>query len=405
MGSIWHNASAMPVRKRKKRISRHVLQLVCSILIAAVFYLLFSQGSSSVPAEQRAIRPHGTAEANQTAARGPALLRRIWNALDRLHRDDGRPPPSSPHEEEKIRVYFAPCDPYDAEGIDNALKTFVESARESIWCAAYDLEHPELADVLIAQHARGMDVRIVSDSQYEQRDAVRQCIGAGIPVVFDRRGAFMHNKFCVVDGRRVWTGSTNFTQNGMYRNNNNSLVVDSERLAANYETEFLEMFRDKRFGRRSPRNTPFPEVMVNSARILCYFAPEDGVLEKVLDEIRKAESAVDVMAFAFTSEDIALALVDRIGSGVRVRAIFEQRNAAAPSSRDEFLARHGAEVYLDANPYSMHHKVMILDRITVITGSYNFTASAEKDNDENVLIIRSASVAALYGQEFERLMN
>lgn len=56
---------------------------------------------------------------------------------------------------------------------------------------------------MILQHQKGYRWRIVSDSNYEDRAAIQSCIRAGIPVVFDKREAFMHNKFCVVDDSLV----------------------------------------------------------------------------------------------------------------------------------------------------------------------------------------------------------
>jgi phosphatidylserine/phosphatidylglycerophosphate/cardiolipin synthase-like enzyme len=63
----------------------------------------------------------------------------------------------------------------------------------------------------------------------------------------------------------------------------------------------------------------------------------------------------------------------------------------------------GLDVRLDGNPGLMHHKVIILDRSIVIAGSYNFSASAEERNDENVVIIYNPDVAAQYLAEFQRV--
>jgi phosphatidylserine/phosphatidylglycerophosphate/cardiolipin synthase-like enzyme len=244
----------------------------------------------------------------------------------------------------------------------------------------------------------------VSDSDYANRDAVRSCIAAGIPVVFDEREAFMHNKFCVVDEARVWTGSTNISENEMYRNNNNAVLIASSKLAGDFGSEFEEMFVSKKFGKSSPRKTPFPEVAIDGTRVECYFAPEDHVLREIMDEVAGAIEAIDIMAFAFTSTDLAKAVVKRIEHGVAVRGLFDTRGAGSEYSRDDYLAEHGARVFLDQNPYTMHNKVIIIDSDTVITGSYNFTQSAETKNDENALIIHSPAIAGRYRAEFESLL-
>jgi len=248
-------------------------------------------------------------------------------------------------------------------------------------------------------------VRLVSDSNYEDREAIQSCIRAGIPVVFDNREAFMHNKFCVVDGRCVWTGSANLTENDLYRNNNNALMIDSPELAQDYAAEFSEMFVKKKFGGRSPENTPYPIVNVAGIAIECYFSPEDHPQKAIIREIRESRTRIDFLAFSFTSKPIAEAMADQIKNGVRVRGVVEARNASSESCMDEYLRTHGAEVHPDANDYNMHDKVMILDGETVITGSYNFSKSAEKKNDENVLIIHDAGIAETYTREFESLFK
>ncbi len=305
---------------------------------------------------------------------------------------------------DRIQVYFAPCEALHPMGIDDRLTGFMKGAKQSIDCAFYDLQLAEAAETLIAKHRAGVPVRLVTDSHYEGRKALLACIEAGIPVTFDKRSPFMHNKFCIVDGQAVWTGSMNVTHNGAYRNDNNALLIASPELAANYASEFLEMFDKKKFGGRSPQNTPLPVVQLDGVTIECYFAPEDGVEREILEEIAEADTGIDFMAFSFTSKPIAEAMAARIQQGVSVRGVFEKRGAGSKYSRDDYLADQGAQVYLDQNKYTMHHKVIIIDGKTVITGSYNFSQSAEKKNDENVLILHSSDIARQYAHEFERLI-
>ncbi|NIA13287.1 MAG: phospholipase [Nitrospiraceae bacterium] len=304
-----------------------------------------------------------------------------------------------------IRVYFAPCAPVHPFGIDDALFKMLKGATRSIHAAFFELQLNAAADLLIGQHERGLEVQLVSDSNYEDRPAIQACIRAGIPVVFDERSAFMHNKFCVVDGESVWTGSTNITKNGMYRNDNNAVLIRSRHLAENFTSEFAEMFGQRKFGRRSPRKTRYPRLTVGDVPVECYFAPEDNVRSEIIDEIRDANDTIDFMAFAFTSEDIAKAMAARIKDGVRVRGLFEARQAGSKYSRDDFLAKRGARIQEDHNAYTMHNKVIIVDDETVITGSYNFSQSAETKNDENVVIIHSPSIAKRYRKQFESLLN
>jgi len=303
-----------------------------------------------------------------------------------------------------IRVYFAPSQPLNPFGIDHAFLRLLERAEHAICAAFYELQFERAAEVLIAKHEAGVRVAIVSDSDYRDRDAVQACIRAGIRVVFDERSAYMHNKFCVVDDAHVWTGSTNVSQNGLFKNNNNAVLIASEQLAADYTTEFDEMFQRGRFGKGGPDETPFPRLVVDETNVECYFAPEDHVRREIIDEIEAAEATIDFMAFSFTSSEIAKAMADRIQDGVVVRGLFEKSQAGSKHSQDEWLAQRGARVGLDTNPHTMHHKVIIIDTETVITGSYNFSQAAETRNDENVLIIHAPDVAQKYRDEFESLL-
>jgi len=309
------------------------------------------------------------------------------------------------HVSENVDVYFAPASRVDTNGIDDQLIAFLQSADSSILCAFYELAWMDAARVLVDKHRAGLTVKVVSDSDYQEREAIQACVEAGIPVVFDERGAFMHDKFCIVDGKRVWTGSTNITENGLFRNDNNAIVVASPELASNFTAEFSEMFADQQFGPRSPRGVTYPVVVVDGITFETYFAPEDNVRRELLAEIEDADRTIDFMAFSFTSDDLAEAMAKRIAKGVTVRGIFESRNAGSRYTDDDFLARQGAQVRLDQNPYTMHNKVIIIDTETVVTGSYNFSNNAEHDNDENVLIIHSPAVAERYVRRFEALFR
>lgn len=302
-----------------------------------------------------------------------------------------------------ISIYFAPSNSLNPLSLDRRLKQFLSSAKKSLYCAFYEFEWQEAAEILVKQHQAGVDVRIVSDADYKDRPAIQTCIKAGIPVIFDEREPFMHNKFCVADGERVWTGSTNVTENCLFRNNNNSLWLESAELADDYTTEFGELFA-KKFGGRSPRNTPHPIVTIDGYTLECYFAPEDDVEEQIVSEIRTAQRGIDVMAFSFTSKPIAEAMAKRIKDGVTVRSLFDDRAMGAEASRDDYLASQGARVFKDANRYAMHDKIIIIDGETVVTGSYNFTASANAKNDENALILHDPEAARIYTREFERLI-
>jgi len=316
-----------------------------------------------------------------------------------------------------VRVYFTnprypDDDAYHHGGLDEELAAVIEQAESSVDVAAYDLDLERVTDALIAAHRDNVQVRVVVESDNADEEAVADLWQAGIPLVEDEReSGLMHDKFLVIDGQWVWTGSWNLTESGTYRNNNNAVLIASTALAENYTAEFEEMFAGQ-FGPTSPANTPNPRVIITvktnegqerQVEVENYFAPEDEVAAQIIAEIEAAQSRIRFLAYSFTSDEAADAILERAREGVVVQGVMESRNAKREHSQYEWLQATVHDVLLDGNPYIMHHKVIIIDDATVILGSYNFTGSAEKSNDENVLIIHDPEVAALFVAEFGRV--
>ncbi len=215
----------------------------------------------------------------------------------------------------------------------------------------------------------------------------------------------MHNKFMVIDRTDVWTGSMNFTQAGTYADRNNLIKIRSPRLAENYEAEFNEMFNDDIFGPDiGPTTTPHPHVIVGGTPLDVYFSPDDHPQTALLTLLNNAQSSIDFLAYSFTSDPLSEAIRERAKNGVQVRGVMDdgQMRSNSGTEYDRFRAA-GVDVRLDAEKGLMHHKVLIIDGETVVMGSYNFTASAENNNDENVLVIHSPEIAAQFLKEFARV--
>lgn len=309
---------------------------------------------------------------------------------------------------EHIEVFFTtPRYPdtasYHYGGLDEKLAAAIDAAEKRVDVAAYDLDLARVTDALVRAHQRGISVRVVTDSDYADELGPQRLRKAKVPLVMDDRDPYMHDKFVVIDGHQVWTGSWNLTDNGTYRNNNNVVVVDSKALAKNYTTEFEEMFVDHQFGSTSPDVIPNPDVKLDGAQLETIFESEGNARARIVELIEGAKSSVDFMAFVLTDDAIAKAIVAQHRAGINVRGVVEDRNTTSTGSNYKSMRRAGVDVLTDGNPYIMHHKVIIIDEAIVITGSYNFTNSAANYNDENVLIIHSPKVAAMFMDEFERV--
>lgn len=269
----------------------------------------------------------------------------------------------------------------------------------SIQCAFYDSDLENLTTTLLEKNA---DVLIFEENDKEAPPSWTRVKSSGL----------MHNKFCVLDAEtnnaRIITGSMNPTYNGAYRNDNNLAFITSQTLARNYLEEWQELKT-----RPGQYRTDTTEIILDigdrNISIENYFCPEDHCEEKVLEELAQAQDSIYFMTFTFTSDPIGELILQKHASGVDVQGIFEKRQGDRYSEYTKLLEA-GAEVYKDGNPYTMHHKVFIIDpnnkeRATVITGSYNPTASANTKNDENILVIHDQAITQGYLAEFARVKS
>lgn len=295
------------------------------------------------------------------------------------------------------------------DGIDHHLVAFIDGARQQLDVAVYDFDLANVADALVRARDRGVTVRMVTDADTVNNEnraiqaAFTRLRQGGIPIVTDNRGAIMHHKFVVRDREAVWTGSYNFTTNDTFRHNNHAIVIFSPRVAENYEAEFEKMFSRRQFGPSKPAGVPNPRVIVDGATIETLFAPQDKVAERIVARVREARSSIIFMAFQFTSDPIGDAMIERARSGVKVAGVVERTGSETQFAEFRKLQAAGIEVYQDGNPYIMHHKVIVIDGRIVLLGSYNFSENADRNNDENLLIIEDTGLAQRFLEEFDRV--
>lgn len=291
-------------------------------------------------------------------------------------------------------------------GPDAPLVDSIDRSRLSVEMAVDTLNLWSVRDALIDAHQRGVVIRVVVDSDNHDNAEIQELEEAGIPVSEDGRDGYMHDKFVIIDRAEIWTGSMNFTLNGAYRSDNNLIRIRSPELAQAYLREFEEMFVDGLFGQGSDRDLTNPAITIHGSRLEVYFAPEDDVAKRLIDLIREARASIYFLAYAFTDDDLATALVDASARGVEVIGVMDAAQARSNAGSDyEFFIKNGMDVHLDDRPGSMHHKVLIVDERILVTGSYNFSNNARTRNDENTLIIYHKDIAEIYLKEFRRILS
>lgn len=132
-----------------------------------------------------------------------------------------------------------------------------------------------------------------------------------------------------------------------------------------------------------------------------YFSPKGGCTDAIVREIRSAKSTLAIQAYTFTSSAIADAVAAARARGVEVVVVLDASNETDRDSKATFLMSHGIRLLVDRQHNIAHNKVMVIDGTTVITGSFNFTRSAEIDNAENLLVIHRPELAQEYLKNVE----
>ncbi len=307
-----------------------------------------------------------------------------------------------------IEIYFTnPSSSLSAQetgGVDQFLANAIDSAKLSVDVAIYSLSLNSVRNALLNAHDRGVQVRMVMESDNLERTDPQILKDAGIPILGDRREGLMHNKFIVIDESEVWTGSMNFTDSGTYEDNNVVMRIRSVKIAENFSKEFEEMFNDDLFGDSVLAETPNPSLSVDGIKIETYFSPDDEIQPTLVNIISMANESLYFMAFSFTADEIGDAVRERAREGVTVAGVMDDEQVESNIGTEfDAFRQVGLDVYRDGNAGQMHHKTIVIDESIVITGSYNFTNSAETRNDETLLVIYNEDIAKLFIAEFQRV--
>ena len=272
---------------------------------------------------------------------------------------------TSTSSDDSVSIFFCPED--DCEEL---LASFINSA-DDVSCAFYSLRSEKVAYALANKSAR-----VVLNGDMGKTS--KYLLIANITRLYYSDG-LMHNKFCVADGKYVWTGSYNPRPEPSW---DNVLVISSRHLAQNYLDEFEELWN------RKPSRTKFREVRIGNTIIRNLFCPEDDCLGEVVKELRRADSFVLFAAYTFTSREIAEELSRLQGKSVQINCILEIKTDLL-----ENVSKKSGAGY-------MHNKFLVIDNKTVITGSPNPTNSGFYSNDENILIIHGEAIAESYARYF-----
>lgn len=315
--------------------------------------------------------------------------------------------------------------------LDDMLISYINACQNSLDIAIYNSYSPSsttgIAGAINTAYNRGVRVRVIYDGSTGSQ--MIPLLNPGIPRLASPNNSaygIMHNKFVVFDAHSsdptkpwVWSGSTNWTAVQIDGpDKNNAVAIQDQALALAYEMEFEEMWGSSvlmpdatisRFGPFKTNNTPHNFVIAGKV-VKSYFSPTDGVTSQIVNLINSADSDLEITTMLITRDDIRDAIINKYNSGLSiVQGVFDTQN---PSGNDIPALKNaiGANKIVQFGGAGvMHHKFMLVDNFNaasdpaVLTGSHNWSTSAETKNDENTLIIYDKTVTDQYYQAFHYL--
>ncbi|CAE7200377.1 unnamed protein product [Symbiodinium pilosum] len=282
--------------------------------------------------------------------------------------------------------------PDDASGSGLArLLEVLDSARRTLDIAVFSISYKPLAEALVRAHRRGVMVRILSDDMQakQQNSAVPDLIREGLQLRLDVSEKFhMHHKFVISDDATLISGSLNWTHAAVERGNENVVISRRSALCRRFALEFERVwaaFQDGNVAKAPPAEF--------DGNVAALFFPESQMqnVGLILTELQGARSSIEIAIFTLTLDTLTDTLLKKHQQGLRVRIITDNRQAAVPGADAQRLHQAGLEVRTDKSWYAMHHKFAVIDKQTLINGSFNWTAQATKGNQEDAIIFRWAA--------------
>ena len=291
----------------------------------------------------------------------------------------------------------------------------------------------------------------LSPTEIAQRDALYMLRQGKVKLIDDtadgsKGSGLMHHKFMVIDQQKVVTGSANFTLSGIHGdidrpetlgNVNHLLVIANPQLAKMFTEEFNFLWGNSsqsQFGLDKPRRLP-ASITWQDTKVTLQFAPTSKTQPwqvttngLISETISKATQSIDLALFVFSSQEIANALQRKQHQGLEIYGVFDAGFAfryysevldllgvALPGANTRRGDRCQTEI--NNNPWrkplttigianlssgdKLHHKFAVIDNHTVISGSHNWSAAANHQNDETLLVIENQQVAQHFIQEFD----
>lgn len=251
----------------------------------------------------------------------------------------------------------------------------INKAETSIYMVIYSLNDAKIIKALKKKSEEGIIVTVIYDAKASKGVASR--LGRGVKKVPIKQKGLMHRKIIVIDDNHVWIGSANMTQTSLRMHNNLMIGIENPELA-----KFIQKSEGSKIkltlGSQTGELWLFPEA-------------NDGP-DKLKEMIRSAKKSIKVAMFTWTRNDLAYEIVKAHKRGIKATVILDRSSATSVSSKVmEILKQGGVDLRISPGDVLLHHKTMIIDDETLVTGSANWTLSAFSKNSDCFLILSPLS--------------
>jgi phosphatidylserine/phosphatidylglycerophosphate/cardiolipin synthase-like enzyme len=314
----------------------------------------------------------------------------------------------------------------------------IDGAGASIDFAVMGFSHPDVVDAMMRAHDRGIELRMVGDAGHLYNYGYKAMLERHIPMVTGNLNHIMHDKFMVVDRRFVFSGTANWTPTDLERNSNNFLFLDHPGIAAQFTAEHNQMFNGA-YGNNKVQLDEQRTWQVGDTEVEVWFSPNEDAMGRILEIVDGAQESIRFTIFAFTKDQVGSAFIRKqaefaewdAADGVSPDApLSERRSVSGVVDQSQLhsngqyhevfrLLGAGVPMRLDANDNSrqpgdyqagggrLHSKTMLIDvegeEPVVITGSFNWSASATQSNDEFLMVLRGGRIANEFKTYFDAL--
>ncbi len=306
-------------------------------------------------------------------------------------------------------------------GISAMLVSAINNSKKSVEAALYGITLQDVAEALVAAKKRGVKIRILLNERHafvRPSEQIEYLKKQGINIRTLKGISYygiMHNKIGIFDSQVLATGSFNWVFTADNANHENIVFTVDKYEVEGYKKYFEWMWDYSRDISEGPYDSTYPydyfgtppsitpSLNFNSVCLPVFtFSPHGNVKDVTISGINAAKKEIKAAIFSLYSQNIANALIEAKKRGVKIEIVTD-RVQASQSTVIKPLVEAGIKLRWTRgfNKGVMHHKFAVLDGKLIMTGSYNWSNSAEYYNFENVFLSMDRSYAEGFSKEFD----